>query len=69
MLFKLLAIIRRRIVWLQDYNGKAYRTWEIKTPFGFYAPVYPITNIGLVNLHPDGNTSGKSCYITKWVYE
>lgn len=72
MLLRLLSLITgRRIVLLETYYGKVYRSLERKTEFGKHiAPVYPITNIGCVILNDDGTIGKESptSYIVRWKY-
>lgn len=70
MIFRFLAwLYGRRIVWLLDFEGKQHRTWLKQSPFGPYAPVYPMHDIGHVTLNTDGTTGGYSSYIIRWAYE
>ena len=72
-MLKLLSLITgRKIVLLLDHENQFYRTIESKkiNPFTKtkYCYVHWFTKIGLVNMHEDGRTTGRS-YIQKWAYE
>jgi hypothetical protein len=72
-MLKLLSLLTgRKIVLLLDHQNQFYRTIESKkiNPFTKtkYCYVYWFTKIGMVNMHEDGKTTGRS-YIEKWAYE
>ena len=72
-MLKLISILTgRKIVLLLDHENDFYRTLESrrKNPFTDtkYCYVYWYTKTGLVNLHAEGKTTGRS-YIEKWAYE
>ena len=71
-MLKLLSLITgRKLVLLLHYSGELTKTIESKNPNPFTATnfcyIYWGTKVGLVNLHKDGTTTGRS-YIKKWVY-
>jgi hypothetical protein len=71
-MLKLISFITgRRLVWLLHWDSKVTMSIEIKknNPFtnGKYCYVYWGTKTGLVNLHENGETSGRP-YISKWMY-
>lgn len=71
-MIKLISLITgRKIVYLEDFEGKIYKTLQVKKMNPFtkepYCYVYWLERVGFVNLHKDGSTSGRS-YIKKWTY-
>ena len=60
---------RRKIIYLQDFDGEVYKTIENKkTLFGDKtAYVYPFTKTACVILNNDGTVSNS--YIKKWRYK
>lgn len=74
MLIRLLDKLRIvRGVWLRDFEGDIYETWEIRgydpfKPDCKHARVFPFMRVGRVTLNDDGTTGGRSSFITHWKY-
>lgn len=52
----------RKVVWLEDYDGKLYLT----TVKGTVAYIYPRFKIGKVTLRGNGTTGGDALYVKLW---
>lgn len=69
-MMRLLAFLTgRRIVYLQDRNGRVYKSSAKLNPWGeLSCPVYFWTSVGQVTLLPDGSTAGDASYVRRWKF-